>query len=97
MAPVDAARQIQRVLFQRPLVDKRGDIVEAMLRQCQAVLRDRVYLQRHAVEQVVIVEAAQVNVALHQLMLSQISQYAFQQAAGDGKQRFGRTPNCAHS
>ena len=67
-----------------------------MLRQRPAVLRDRIYLQRHAIEQVVIVEAAQVDVALHQLMLRQITQHPFQQATGRGEQRFGRTPQlCA--
>ena len=97
MAPVDAARQIKRILFQRPLIDERGNLVEAMLRQRPAVLRDRIYLQRHAIEQVVIVEAAQVDVALHQLMLRQITQHPFQQATGGGEQRFGGRPSCAHS
>lgn len=97
MAPVDAARQIKRILFQRPLIDERGNLVEAMLRQRPAVLRDRIYLQRHAIEQVVIVEAAQVDVALHQLMLRQITQHPSSRPQAAVNSALGGRPSCAHS
>ncbi|MNT77927.1 hypothetical protein D3C72_2171030 [compost metagenome] len=38
-----------------------------------------------------VVKAAQMQVAFHQLVLIQVAQYPFQQAAGGGKQRLGRS------
>ncbi|MNV69856.1 hypothetical protein D3C71_1627870 [compost metagenome] len=85
VAPVDIAWQVKRVLFQGPLVNQRADHVETVLRQSTTVLGHGVDFQRQAIEQVVIVETAQMQVALHQLVLIQVAQHPFQQTTGGGK------------
>lgn len=73
MAPVDLCWQGLFQVADRLLFDQRSDQRKAVGGQALAVLRYGVQTQRQTIKQVVIIETAQVDIRIHQLVLIQVA------------------------
>lgn len=78
MPPMELSWQVEAGLCHVLLIYELGYEGEGLLGQPGTILGHCVDAERQAVKQVMVIEAAQVNIAVHQLMLIEIAQHPLQ-------------------